>query len=123
MDITVLVELDHLLQAIPRSIQHTFQRNIPAQCQDVSIHSITRRILFTGEVADARDHAAKRHAVEALAKRLRGAVLEDNVGSVAVGELEDFVLPVWICAVIDHAVCTEGFGLLELGVRRACYDC
>lgn len=103
-DAMPLVERDHLLEPVAGSIQYALQGDVSSQGEDIDVRPVVRLVHFAGQIPDAVDQAAPGDAVEALPQRLRAAGFKDDVCAVLVRELQHFLLPVGLVAVVDDEV-------------------
>jgi len=124
-DLAVLIRPQHLLEPIPRPVEHALERDVPPQREHVGVELRLGpgRVELARQVPDARDEAAKRHTVERLEQRARAAALEDDVCARAARYGQDLVVPGGRAAVVYGVVGAEGAGAREFLVRRGRDDC
>lgn len=118
LDLVLLVELHHLLEAVLGPVDDSLESDVPAQRQHIHVSPVLGLIHLAGKIPDAVYKSTKRNTVKALLQRLRTTGLENDVCTVVVGVLHHGFFPIGRGAVVDGVVCTELFGLLEFLVGR-----
>lgn len=116
-NLMLLIEADHLLKPILRSINNALQSHRPPQSQEVHIQPVIPGIYLAGDVTDAVDETTKCDAIKALSQRLGTTGLEDDIRAVVLSPIHDLFFPVGRGAVVDGIVGAELFGLFQLCIR------
>lgn len=114
VNLVLLVELHHLLEAVLGTVDDSLDRQVLAQCEHIHVESVVRILLLPGCVADAIDQSTKGDAIKGLAQGLRAAGFEDDVCAVVVRHPHHFLVPVGVRAVVDGIVGSELLRLLQL---------
>lgn len=111
VNLMLLIELVHLLEAVLGSINNTLDSNVAAQNQYIQIRPVIRLINLARDVTNAVDQPAKGNTTQALVESFGSADFEDDISAVVVCYTHDFFLPVGCFAVVDCVVCAEFLGL------------
>lgn len=114
VNLVLLVELHHLLEAVLGTVDDALDRQVLAQREHVHVESVVRVVLLSGCVADAINQSAKSDAGKRLAQGLRATGLEDDVRAVVVRYPHHLLVPVGVRAVVDGIVGSERLRLLQL---------
>lgn len=121
-DPLLAIQPQHLLKPVFRSIKDTLESHIALESKNIRVHLAARSIFFAGQIANTTDQTAEAHALEAFPKGLRTAAFEDDVGASAVGDSQNFLVPLRVGSVVDDVIRAHRLGSLEFLVRRRSHN-